>query len=149
VDLPRVTFHHNDFRAVHDDAHRHGDHDMAHGDQPILTKPDGLIYDDATHQRGTDHRYFHGECDIPDEHWHKHRYGHCHVDARPDDDQPVTVEQLLDLHDTDGPAFRRAYHALSKNDQQAYWRVRSALGHYYDLATPDERAIFDRRIGNA
>jgi hypothetical protein len=87
---------------------------------------------------------------------HHNDDGHDFADeCGPDDDQPVTVEQLLDLRDAleaNDDADLSDFRAIRERADDPTWlsfhRIRLILGDYERL-TPFEREIFGRRIGNA
>ncbi len=147
MDVPRNACHLNDF---HPD--QYGDDLMAHDDQPILNKPDGDLVDDfLSHDLG------HRNCDERAEHWHRQVAAsdcdYYHVAARDDDDQPVTVEQLLDAYRDgyDDNDRAREYSDLRRRAAPAvvvsHNLIQAALDKHRAL-TPAERSIFDARVRN-
>jgi hypothetical protein len=140
-------------------------------DDPILDKPDRVAYFE---RRDTVHDAYHPSCHERAEHWHHHESDdyYCHVAARHDDpdyraavnherdeqpDDDVTVEQLLDLYGAlaDGASVDVYLDARRSADpavNQSFLRIRGALddrrraARALDDLTPDERAVFDRRV---
>jgi hypothetical protein len=165
VGLPRKPHHLNDFRAAHHGKpYRHGDHDMAGDDhdvhdRPILNQPDDA-WIEYSHDV-SDHNLNHA-CDERAEHWHQHGDEYCHAPARPvhddqayraavnaerDDDQRVTVEQLLDLEFDDhrpAGASLRAYDDAPRPVRKSFRAIASILWAIDDLAPADRDILFRR-----
>lgn len=129
MDVPSDPFP-DDSRAVaHQPPDPHGDHAMPDYDGPIAF----LNHDCASHRPPYD-----GDT--------------CTKRDNEADEQPVTVDQLLDARalaingDPDGSTY---WHTIRARASQAAWeshlRVNSALAEH-DRLTPAERAIFEARI---